>query len=270
MKECGVKFAGLKLKNPYIASSGCFGYGWEGEKYFPNLEWGAVVSKTISLKERKGNPPPRIFEVPEGMINRVGLQNCGLDNFLKRELPQIKKLPYPVIVSIFGEKLKEWKLLVKILAAEKVKAIELNLSCPNLKGEVLVRKGTKCVQIVRDLKAITSLPILAKINALDEPVELSRKLKEAGVDAVVCSNSLPAAVIHKGTIYKGGLSGPAIKPVVLRAVREIKENVDVDLAACGGITSRKDIEDYRIAGAKAFVFGSILLSKPDIMKQFRL
>ncbi|MCP4652662.1 MAG: hypothetical protein GY858_04685 [Candidatus Omnitrophica bacterium] len=263
-----INFAGLTLNNPYLAASGCFGYGGELENIFQNQKWGGCVSKTITVEKRDGNPPPRIFETEGGIINRIGLQNCGLTNFLSKELPRIKNLPYPVIVSIFGNTIDEWKTLLTTLEENNVPAVELNLSCPNLKGEVVVRNIDLCTNIVRELKKISGIPVIAKINAIYSPVELSCGLKEAGIDGIVCSNTFPAGVYHNGKFYEGGLSGPAIKPVVLKTIFKIKENVDIDLAACGGIWNSSDIEDYRSAGARAFVLGSVLLTNPDTISDF--
>ncbi|MFH1416176.1 MAG: HisA/HisF-related TIM barrel protein [Elusimicrobiota bacterium] len=262
-----VKFAGLELKNPFLASSGCWGYGWEGEEYFPGLGWGAVISKTITVEKREGNRPPRIFELENAVINRIGLQNCGLDAFIENELPKTRYLPYPVIMSIFGNNTAEWIKLVTVLSAEDVTAFELNLSCPNIKGEKMVENIPECLKTAEILKGLTEKPIIAKINALDNPAVLSRDLEKAGIDGIVCSNTLPAAFYHEKTFYEGGLSGPAIKPVVLKAILNIRRMTGIDIAACGGIVSLDDIEEYRQSGANAFMLGSILLSQPEILRE---
>jgi dihydroorotate dehydrogenase (NAD+) catalytic subunit len=114
------KFAGLKLKNPYISASGCWGYGWEGFDYFKNLKWGAVTTKTITIQPRQGNDPPRIYEAGTGIINRIGLQNCGLKSFLKEHIPRLTNLPCRIIVSIFGNEIKEWQTLIESLEEKKV------------------------------------------------------------------------------------------------------------------------------------------------------
>ncbi|MBN2406593.1 MAG: dihydroorotate dehydrogenase [Elusimicrobia bacterium] len=262
-----VEFAGLKLDNPYIASSGCWGYGWEGHDYFPDLEWGAVISKTITVEKREGNDPPRIFESEAGIINRIGLQNCGLDHFIRAEHPKNSLLPYPVIVSIFGNTTEEWEHLVKILTAEGAPAFELNLSCPNLKKKILADDITSCGKLVKILKKKTDRPIIPKINALNDPVRLAEKLKSAGADAIVCSNTFPALFSLCGEFFEGGLSGPAIKPVVLKAIRNIKAAVEIDIAGCGGIESGEDVDDYRNAGASVFQIGSALFARPGILKE---
>ncbi|MFC2061752.1 HisA/HisF-related TIM barrel protein [Elusimicrobiota bacterium] len=261
------EFAGIKLNNPCISASGCYGYGWEAENNFPGLNWGGITTKTITVEKREGNPPPRIFETPAGLINRIGLQNCGLTDFINNELPLIKTLPYPAIISIFGNNTKEWLQLVTILNDKEVPAFELNLSCPNIKGKRLVEDIGGCADLVKELKRSTKTPIIAKINAMDDPFALTVELKKSGVNGIVCSNTLPASVIHQGKIFNGGLSGSAIKPVVLKTIAEIKENIDIAVAACGGIASLKDIEDYKAAGADVFVLGSILLIQPDIINE---
>ncbi|MCD6413666.1 MAG: tRNA-dihydrouridine synthase [Elusimicrobia bacterium] len=257
-----VRFAGLEIKNPFIAASGCFGYGWE----FPALseKFGAVVAKTITVKPREGNSPPRIFEVPGGVINRVGLQNCGLKNFAEKHLPRLKKIGTTVIVSIFGENFRQWAELIGTLEKE-VAALELNLSCPNLNKQILTKNPEKCGNIVEKLRKLTDKPLIAKINAVDSPAAVSSLLSDRGIDAIVCSNTIPARVELNGRIYKGGLSGRLIKNFVLKAIREIRKKSDVPIAACGGIRGLKDVDDYRKAGADVFVLGSVLLRQPDIL-----
>jgi len=261
------KFADLKLKTPYISASGCWGYGWEGHEYFSDLKWGAVTTKTITLDPRQGNDPPRIFESGTGIINRIGLQNCGLDSFMTVHLPRLKNIPYKVIASIFGNTKKEWEMLVKTLSDTRIDAFELNLSCPNIKGRRLVENINKSSSIATALAGLTDKPLIAKIGALDEPLNLSRALSESGIKGIVCSNTLPAAFLYEGSLYYGGLSGPPIKPVVLKAVNIIKSELDIDVAACGGIRTLKDIDDYRVAGADAYVLGSVLFSNPEAVNE---
>ncbi len=251
---------------PYIAASGCYGYGYEAQSFFPGkkLKWGAVTTKTITLNPRQGNPPPRIFESSCGVINRIGMQNCGLDSFIKEKLPEIKKLPYPAVISIFGENKEEWTELLQTLGKNKADAVELNFSCPNLKGEVLTKNRQKCLNIAEYLVEISPIPVWIKINAVDSPVELAQSFESFKISALVCSNTIPAAFVLNKKIYRGGLSGPAIKPAALKAVESISRQSRIDVAACGGISTRRDIEDYRLAGAGAFVIGTALLKRPDI------
>ncbi len=260
-----VKFGNLTLSSPYLPASGCYGYGTEAWKLFEGvtLTWGAVTTKTITLKPRQGNAPPRIFEAENGVINRVGLQNCGLDIFINEKFPEIKKLSCPAVISIFGENPDEWLEIASRLGTAAAQALELNLSCPNLKGEVVTRDRKKCSAVVKKLRNACSVPLWVKINAVDSPVDLSMELEKLGVDAIVCSNSIPCAVNFEGKIYEGGLTGPAIKPIVLKAVRQIRQKISIDIAACGGISSYSDVEDYSLAGASAFVIGTALLKNPD-------
>ncbi len=260
-----LKFGRLTLSTPYLPASGCYGYGAEAWELFKGLRllWGAVTTKTITLNPRQGNAPPRIFETENGVVNRVGLQNCGLEVFIDEKFPAIKELPCPAVISIFGETPDEWAEIAGRLSGIGADALELNLSCPNLKGEVVTRDSKKCAGVVRKVREASELPLWVKINAVDSPVDLSLRLEELGVDAVVCSNSIPCAINFKGTIYEGGLTGPAIKPVVLKAVRQIRQNTSIDIAACGGISDYGDVQDYLLAGARAFVIGTALLKNPD-------
>ncbi len=260
-----IKFGGINISAPYLPASGCYGYGLKAEKLFREaaLKWGALITKTITLNPRDGNRPPRIFEVDGGIINRIGLQNCGLKIFMEEKLPEINRLPYPAVVSIFGENLNEWVELAKTLASTNAAALELNLSCPNLKGDVLARDRKEVLRAVKNIKKNCSLPIWVKINAVDSPAELSVEFEKLSVDAIVCSNSISASVNFNGRIYDGGLSGPAIKPLALQAVKNISSKTGIDIAACGGIKNFSDVKDYRLAGAKAFIIGSALFKNPD-------
>ncbi len=267
------EFASLKLKNPFMAASGCFGYGWESAGTFGEPTLGAVVTKTVTPEPVEGNPPPRIFETESGIVNRIGLQNCGVREFIERHLPRLSSLSLPYIISIYSFSRKGWGPLAGRVSETGAAALELNLSCPNLKGKRFTLDSEGCALALEAVKQATNLPLLAKINAYDAPVELSCALAEAGADAVVCSNTLPAAVIKNGVYFEGGLSGPAIKPVVLKAVKAITSELRIPVAACGGISSLEDVREYSQAGAKAFQLGSALLKNPraaeKILRQSR-
>ncbi len=266
MGKNSIAFARLKLKNPFIAASGCFGYGWE----FPQIaeKFGAISSKTVTLNPREGNVPPRIFEKAGGIVNRVGLQNCGLEVFAKEHLPKIRKIKTRVFISVFGENFKEWEEIISLLNGEDVDAFELNFSCPNLNKEVLTKNPKKCARIAEKLRKLTKKPLVAKINAVDNPEKISQILEKSGVDGIICSNTIPTEVSINGKTYKGGLSGEPIKKFVLEAIKKIRKKTKIDIAACGGIRKPKDVEDYKKVGANVFVLGSVLLVYPDIIKDF--
>ncbi len=262
-----IKFAGIDLSNPFISASGCYGYGWEAEEHFGPLSWGAVTTKTLTLKPREGNPPPRIFETAGGIVNRIGLQNCGLNIFLKNHLPKLKELPYPFITSIFANNESEWIEISLLLEKEGIRTLELNLSCPNTEGKKPLSNPDYCANIVKRIKEKTNSFIVAKINAVENPYELSKKLIYSGADGIVCSNTFAAKVVLEKNIYSGGLSGPAIKPVSLKSVTELAGRNKVKIAACGGISSAADARDFSRAGAEVFILGSILLKSPHIINE---
>ncbi|RLD17732.1 MAG: hypothetical protein DRI36_03060 [Caldiserica bacterium] len=261
-----LNFASLKLSSPFMTASGCSGYGWELNNLFPKVNYGAVTTKTITYKERKGNPPPRIFEIEGGVINRVGLENCGVFKFIDEHLPKLKKSGVNFIVSIYGENLEEWVEILKLLKGRGVKFFELNLSCPNLKNRIVQEDVGYVRRVVRSLRKFRGVKLIAKINAIHSPIELTKKLIEDGIDGIVCSNTFPCSFIFNGKIYDGGVSGRVIKPVVLKVVKELRKRFRIPLAACGGIYSKEDVDDYRKVGVDFFVLGSILLREPDIGK----
>ena len=264
-----VKFAGIELRGPFLPASGCYGYGWEAEESLGPLRWGAVVTKTVTPLPREGNPPPRIQETESGIVNRIGLQNCGLDEFISLHAARLKKLSCPFIVSIFSESEEGWITLSGKLSQAGAAALELNLSCPNLSGERMTSDPAGCAGVVELVKKHSGIPVIPKINALDRPVFLGRALERSGADAIVCSNTLPALFHKNGEFHQGGLSGPAIKPVALRAVRDLCRSVSIDVGACGGISTAEDAEEYRLAGAKVFILGSVLLKHPGIVNSLQ-
>jgi len=260
-----IKFGNLKLKNPFITASGCSGYGWDLYEMFPDIKWSAFTTKTITLKPREGNSPPRIFELEYGIVNRIGLENCGLDSFVEFHLPKLRKIKVPFIVSIYGNTLKEWEILVDRLIENNIRTIELNLSCPNLKGKILQENFNMCIKIVKSLSK-KKVCLIPKLNAIHRTLELVEKFKNLGINSIICSNTIPASFIYNNKIYDGGLSGKCLKPVVLKVVKDIKNNFDIEVGACGGIYSRDDVLDYKKAGADVFVLGSVLFKEPDILK----
>ncbi len=262
----------LVLKNPIILASGTCGYGDGYRDFFPAGQMGAVVTKGISLKPRAGNAPPRIWETAGGMLNSIGLENVGVDKFISEKLPLLRKQKARVVVNIFGERREDYAKLAERLGKEDgINALELNLSCPNVKkgGLEFGRDGRSVKQIVWAVKSRSGLPVWVKLSASrSDPAELARWAEEAGAEAVVISNTLRGMAIELekkrpalGGIT-GGLSGPAIKPVALAAVYEAARAVRIPVIGCGGICSGRDALEFLLAGARAVELGTAVMANP--------
>ncbi|MCM8823813.1 MAG: dihydroorotate dehydrogenase [Candidatus Omnitrophica bacterium] len=263
------RIGNVNLKNPIIAASGTFGYGKEMMDFFDINELGAFVTKTITLMPKEGNIPPRIYDLGFGILNSIGLENPGLEVFKKKYSDFFTRLKTKVFVSIYGEKLNEWIELIKGLEEERIAGFELNFSCPNLEGEVISAYKNRVFKICSTLRKLTKKLLLAKLSYTLQLKEITLSIQLAGIDAVVLINTLPAMAIEEnkdepclGNIY-GGLSGPCIKPIALRCVREISSLLKIAVIACGGVMDYRDVLDYLRVGAKAVEVGSANLIYPD-------
>ena len=261
-----MELAGIKLKNPIMVASGTFGWGREYSEYLDLNKLGAIVTKSITLKPREGNPPPRIVETPSGMLNSIGLQNEGLEHFLKEDLPFLAKFDTPTIVNIAGETVEEYAELAKRLSKETmVKAIEVNISCPNVKqgGMAFGVDPGLTKQVISAVRKATTQPIIAKLtpNVTDITV-IGKAAVEAGADALSAINTLVGMVIDLETrdsrlgTKTGGLSGPAIRPIAVRMVYELAHAVKVPVIGIGGIMIGNDAAEFLLAGAKAVQVGT--------------
>ncbi|MDH3975737.1 MAG: dihydroorotate dehydrogenase [Deltaproteobacteria bacterium] len=279
-RDLSVDIAGLKLKNPVMTASGTFGYGLEFEPFFDIGDLGAVVVKGLSLKPKAGNPPPRIVETPAGMLNAIGLQNVGVDVFLEEKLPKLKQSKATVIVNFFGNTAHEYEELARKLdGVEGVHALEVNISCPNVKAGGIVFGTDPAVahNLIKKIREKISLPLIVKLspNVTDIKV-MARAVEEAGADALSLINTLTGMAIdvRKGKSklanMTGGLSGPAIRPVAVRMVWEAAEAVKVPIIGIGGIMKAEDALEFIIAGASAVQVGTASFVNPaaamDIVK----
>jgi dihydroorotate dehydrogenase (NAD+) catalytic subunit len=267
-----VNLGQLKLKNPVMTASGTFGYGEEYAGYVDLNKLGAIVVKGLSLKPRLGNPPPRIMETTGGMLNAVGLQNIGVDAFIEEKLPFLRKYAVAVIANIYGETYDEYKKVAKILSSAKgVHALEVNISCPNVKnGGVIFGSDPKiAARVTRTVKDETSLPVIVKLtpNVTDIAV-IAEAVEKAGADAISLINTLTGMAIDLKTRkphlrnITGGLSGPAIKPIALRMVWEVVQRVSVPVIGIGGIMTAKDALEFLILGAQAVQIGTANFINP--------
>ncbi|MCM8769433.1 MAG: dihydroorotate dehydrogenase [Candidatus Omnitrophica bacterium] len=263
-----VKIGPLRLSTPVVMASGTFGYGLEMKNLINYRPIGAIVTKTISRYSWPGNPQPRLWETPSGLINSIGLQNVGLDVFLRQKLPRLRRLGPKIIVSIAGFTSEEVCCLARELLAHRVEALEMNISCPNLKSKNKVvatspRLTYNLVSQVR--KAFPGRCLLVKLspNVTDTP-SVAKAAEDAGADGLTLINTVKALAVdlHNQQVISGGLSGPAIKPVGLRTVYEVYRKVNLPLIGLGGITCGKDALEYISVGASAVGIGSGFFSNP--------
>ena len=267
-----VNIAGMKMKNPVMTASGTFGCGEEYAYYVDLTRLGGIVVKGLSLKPRLGNPPPRIMETAAGMLNAVGLQNVGVDAFIEEKLSFLRNYNVAVIANIYGESYTEYAQVAgKLSAAPGVHALEVNVSCPNVKkgGLSFGADPKAAAEVTRRVKAETHLPVIVKLtpNVTDITV-IARAVEEAGADAVSLINTLTGMSIdlknrtpHLKNIT-GGLSGPAIKPVALRMVWQVAQKVSIPVIGMGGIMTAEDALEFMVAGAKAVQIGTANFINP--------
>jgi dihydroorotate dehydrogenase (NAD+) catalytic subunit len=270
--DLSVNIAGLKLKNPVMLASGTVGYGNEISDFIDLSLIGAIVTKSISLNPRKGNPPQRIVETASGMLNAIGLANVGLDVFVKEKIPYLKKINSTLICNIAASSIEEYEKCVELLDHEEaIKAFEINVSCPNVKeGGLIFGNDIKSVaRITEKVRAKTNKPVIVKLSPNNSNiVEHAKTVKKAGGDAVSAINTLVGTsfdIYSKKPKIKnvtGGLSGPAIKPVALAKVLEISQKVDIPIIGIGGIMNWKDAVEFMIVGASAFQIGTINFINP--------
>jgi len=266
-----VNLNGLKLKTPLMLASGTWGLGDNIDKFFTKEEVetyiGAFVTKGISVNPREGNPPPRLCETPCGLINSIGLENPGIKEFKAKYLPMLKIYNIPIIVNLHGEKIEEFLELVEALKEEEIEGIELNISCPNVKkGGISFSSDPKAVEdLVKEVRKSWDNFFAVKLSPVGAVFEIAEICQKQDVDAIVVANTYPAlGVINLKPlkIIKGGLSGPAIKPLTLRLVYELSQRIDISIIGCGGIISGKDALEYLFCGAKAFQIGTANLIDP--------
>lgn len=268
-----VNICGVEFKNPVIAASGTFGFGREFSNYFDVSKLGGICTKGLTLYEKQGNEGIRIHETRGGLINSIGLQNPGLDNFIAYELPFINELDTVVIANLGGGSIEEYVKGIEKLNKTSVDFVELNISCPNVKagGMAFGIKSNIAYEIVKEVKRASKKPIIVKLSPnAEDIVDMAVKCCDAGADALSLVNTFKAMAID---IYKkkpvfnnvfAGLSGPAIKPIALRMVYEVSEAVDIPVIGIGGIMNWKDAIEFIMAGAAAIQVGSANFIKPDI------
>lgn len=275
--DLSVRIGTLTLPTPIIAASGCFGYGVEYAHLVDLSSLGGVAVKGLFLEERQGHAPPRIVETPAGMLNAIGLQGIGVHRFVRERLPELRRLGAVVLVNICGSTLDEYVELARILNdAEGVGALELNISCPNIK-EGGIQFGCSLPgthHVVAAVRKVTTLPVIPKLTPnVTDVASFARAAEEAGADAVSLVNTFLAMAIDvetrrpKLTNVMGGLSGPAIRPIAVRMVYECRRAVRIPIIGMGGITDATDALEFMIAGANAVQIGTANFADPFVWKK---
>src|SRR6186713_2365877 len=275
--DLSVRIGTLTLKNPLIAASGCFGYGVEYADLVDLSSLGGVAVKGLFLAEREGHPPPRIVETPAGMLNAIGLQGIGVHRFIAEKMPELRARGAVVIVNICGTTLREYVELATILSdVEGVAALELNISCPNIKEGGITfgcsLHGT--ADVVGAVRAATRLPVIPKLTPnVTDVSAIAKAAEDAGADAVSLVNTFLAMAIDvetrrpKLSNIVGGLSGPAIRPIAVRMVYECRRAVKIPVIGMGGIASARDALEFIVAGAHAVQVGTANFVDPFIWKK---
>jgi dihydroorotate dehydrogenase (NAD+) catalytic subunit len=275
--DLSVTIGSLRLLNPLIAASGCFGYGVEYADVVDLASIGGVAVKGLFLSEREGHPPPRIVETPAGMLNAIGLQGIGVHRFIAERLPELRDRRATVIVNICGTTLDEYVEVARILSdAEGVAALELNISCPNIKEGGITfgcsLPGTH--QVVSAVRKVTRLPVIPKLTPnVTDVASFARAAEEAGADAISLVNTFLAMAIDvhtrrpKLSNIVGGLSGPAIRPIAVRMVYECRRAVQIPIVGMGGIATAEDVLEFMIAGANAVQVGTMNFVDPFIWEK---
>jgi dihydroorotate dehydrogenase (NAD+) catalytic subunit len=265
---------GLVLKNPVMSASGTFGYGEEASEYFDISRLGAVVVKGISAQPRPGNPPPRVVETPSGMLNSIGLQNVGLEVFIAEKMPFLREAGATVIVNVLGGSVDEYSLVCERLSSVAgIAALEINISCPNVKegGIAFGMKEALAAELVKVLREVTDMHLMVKLSPnCGDIAGVARAVQGAGADSLSLINAITGMEIDIETRKPvlgnvvGGLSGPAIRPVALRMVHQVYQDVEIPIVGIGGIMEGQHALQFIIAGASAVQVGTAVFTDPMI------
>ncbi|MBY6267818.1 dihydroorotate dehydrogenase [Parageobacillus thermoglucosidasius] len=274
MNRLAVELPGLSLKNPVMPASGCFGFGREYARFYDLSVLGAIMIKATTQEPRFGNPTPRVAETPGGMLNAIGLQNPGLEKVMKEELPWLAQFDVPVIANIAGSTMEEYVEVAKhISKAPNVCALELNISCPNVKkgGIAFGTIPEIAAELTKLVKEISEVPVYVKLSPnVTDIVEIAKAIEAAGADGLTMINTILGMRIDVKTAEPvlanrtGGLSGPAIKPIAIRMIYEVSQAVSIPIIGMGGIQSAEDVIEFFYAGASAVAIGTANFIDPFV------
>ena len=269
--DLSVRIGKLHLENPVLVASGTFGYGSEYGHFVDISLLGGIVTKTLTPEPWPGNPPPRAAETAAGMLNSIGLQNVGVEAFIREKMPYLRTLDTAIIVNVGGGPLEEFVYVTERLAdCEGIDALEINMSCPNVSGGLdFSTDSRRAAQLIGTLRRVTTLPIIAKLTPnITDITEIATHVEEAGADAISTINTIRGMAIDISTrrpklgAIMGGLSGPAIKPVAIAAVYQVAKRVHIPVIGIGGISSAEDALEFMIAGATAVQIGTANFVEP--------
>jgi len=268
-----INFLEINLKNPIIMASGTFGFGREYAEIYDIQKLGGIVSKGLTLNPRSGNQGIRVWETSSGMMNSVGLENPGIQTFIKNELPFMQSLDLAHIINISGTNLEDYVKACYKISREKVDMIELNISCPNVQENSVPFgvKETTTREVVKEVKKVVKVPLMVKLSPdADDIIRIARICEEEGADAISLINTFKAFAINineKKKIFKNtyaGLSGPCIKPIALRMVHEVAKQVKIPVMGIGGIVDYQDVLEFLMAGARAVQIGTANFINPKV------
>ncbi|MHA6251359.1 dihydroorotate dehydrogenase [Oceanobacillus sp. CAU 1775] len=277
MTNLKVSLPGLELKNPLMPASGCFAFGREYSKFYDLGKLGAVIMKAATGEARLGNPTPRVAETDSGMLNAIGLQNPGVDKIIAEEVPFLAQFDTQIIANIAGSTIEEYEEVArKFNSTSDVAALELNISCPNVK-EGGIQFGTDpgmAKEVTERVIAASDKPVYVKLSPnVTDIVSMAKAVEEAGAAGLTMINTLTGMQIHlpsrKPLIANktGGLSGPAIKPIAIRMIYEVKQQVSIPIIGMGGITNAEDVLEFLLAGASAVAVGTANFSNPFVLPE---
>lgn len=274
MSHISIQLPGLELKNPVMPASGCFGFGKEYAQLYDLSKLGAIMIKATTVETRLGNPTPRVAETPAGMLNAIGLQNPGLEKVMRNELTYLEQFDVPIIANVAGTITEDYvEVAEKISEAPNVKALELNISCPNVKhgGITFGTDANVARELVEAVKKVSKVPVYVKLSPnVTDIVEIAKAVEAGGADGITMINTLIGMrldertgkpVIANGT---GGLSGPAVKPVAIRMVYEVYKAVNIPIVGMGGVSTAQDVIDFMSAGASAVAVGTANFVDPFV------
>ena len=270
--DMAVILCGVTLKNPIIAASGTFSFGQHHAQFIDINRLGGIALKSVTPEKRIGNKPPRVAETPSGMLNSVGLQNPGLDAFIRDELPEVEQLDTAIIINVAGRCIEDYVAVIERLSDARIAFFELNISCPNVKlgGASLGTDPKNAAECVAAAKAVAKKPLIVKLTpAAGNIVAVAQAVQDAGADAVSLINTIPAMAVDVKTRrpilgnVTGGLSGPCIKPVALKMVYDVSRALSIPVIGLGGVMTGEDAAEFMLCGASAVMVGTAGLVDPQ-------
>ncbi|WP_017727238.1 dihydroorotate dehydrogenase [Halalkalibacterium ligniniphilum] len=274
MNRLALALPGLKMKNPIMPASGCFGFGKEYSEFYDLSVLGALAIKATTAEPRFGNPTPRVAETHSGMLNAIGLQNPGLEKVMAEELPRLAAYDLPIVANVAGSEMDDYiEVAARISTAPNVHALELNISCPNVKkgGIAFGTIPEVAAELTKEVKNVSSVPVYVKLSPnVSDIVEMAKAVEAAGADGLSMINTLLGMRIdvkrRKPILANGagGLSGPAIKPVAIRMIHQVSQAVSIPIIGMGGVQTAEDVIEFLLAGASAVAVGTANFTDPYV------